>query len=88
MGFVTRYLNIWEMPRCLSVREAELTKATQGSVQARPPVLGVDGSGFLSIAVMNTLTKSSLGRKGLVWLNISRSEPITEGSQGRNLGKN
>ena len=52
MGFVARYLNIREMPGCLSVREAELTKATQGSVPARPPVLGVDGSGFLSIAVI------------------------------------
>lgn len=33
-------------------REAELTKTTQGTVQARPPVLGADGSGFLSTAVL------------------------------------
>ena len=52
MGFVARYLNIWETPFRHAVREAELTKATQGTVQARPPVLRADGSGFLSTAVL------------------------------------
>lgn len=58
-----------------AVREAELMKATQGSVQAHPPVLGVDGSGFLSIAMMKHWPKAAWEGKGLSGLTFPRQNP-------------
>lgn len=30
--------------------------------------------------------ESNLGRKSFIWLELSRIQSVTEGSQGRNLG--
>jgi hypothetical protein len=42
---------------------------------------------MVSIAVVNTMTRSNLGTRGIIWLAVPTTTHL-EGSQGRNTGRN
>lgn len=48
------------------------------------PYLKPEGSGFISVAVINDSVKSSVGEEQFTWLTIPSYSPSFQGSQGRN----